>query len=155
MSNRVRHHFFWVLSFAFGVIVITLGLVYAFSPSSGTAPVPYPGVSISIIGVAISIIADYQINRGSILHLELIVLFNVLMALSFLVFNIPLWREGYYMYMEPFRIKLYGPYFGLPSVYPNLLFWVFWLSIVVNVYYISKVRRSKETGSSEQNLSVG
>ncbi len=156
MSSRVRQHFFWVLIFALGVIVITFGIEYAVDAPFGSAAPRYsglyPGVAISIVGLAISILAYQQINRGSIMQLKLIVFFDALIALSFLVFNIPLWRDGFYMYMDPFRITLYGPYFGLPTVLPNLLFWLFWLFTAVNVYYIFRVRSSKETKSNAQSL---
>jgi hypothetical protein len=69
VSKRVPHHFFWVLVFALGVVVFTIGLFSAFSTNYFSTTVTYPsmyaGIAISIIGLLITIFSYYQINYMS------------------------------------------------------------------------------------------
>jgi hypothetical protein len=74
---------------------------------------------------------------------KIAVLINSLMAIAFVAFNIPFWRTDYYSYMDPLTAKLYGPYYGLPTTLPNLFFWMFWLSTIINIYFILRLQKSK------------
>ena len=74
---------------------------------------------------------------------KLIIGFNVVSSIFFLLFNTMLWGDYASVLMTPFEVTLIQPWFEPPIVLPNLLFWLFWLSTVVNLYFIIKVQRKK------------
>ncbi len=79
-------------------------------------------------------------------QLKSVILVNVLISLSFLFFNIFLWTGSRTMSMNPLEILLRGAGmdYSFTSIYPNVLFWLFWLSTAVNLYFIIRFRRNKE-----------
>jgi len=93
-----------------------------------------------------------QITTGRVENmsrqLKLIIVANALISLIFLVFNVLLWGNYYYLYLYPFHIHVQGPWFGDPIILPNLLFWLFWLSTGVNLYFIIRLQGSKESNNN-------
>jgi len=74
------------------------------------------------------------------------VLANALISILFLLFNNVLWTESHAMSMNPFEIFMRGGGmdFTFITIYPNLLFWLFWVSTAVNLSFIVWLYRSKE-----------
>ena len=77
----------------------------------------------------------------------LIILFNVGVSSVFLFFNTVVWASYEAILITPFEKTLIQPWFTPPVVLPNFLFWLFWLSTAVNLYFIIGVQRIKETKS--------
>jgi len=69
---------------------------------------------------------------------------NILIGLSFLLFSIFLWTGYGVISMDAFQIVAHNktdPAFW--TVYPNFLFWLFWLSTALNLYFTVKLQRNK------------
>jgi hypothetical protein len=82
-------------------------------------------------------------------QLIVILLFNLVIGVLFLLFNNYLWTEASYVEMDAFYIIAHGlvdPAFW--TTHFNYIFWLFWLSTVVNLLFIIQLQRSKETTKS-------
>jgi hypothetical protein len=82
-----------------------------------------------------------------------LLLFNVVVSVFFLAFNIYLWIPSPYgMAMTPLTIELFGPWFGSGVFIPNFLFWLFWLSTAVNLYFIINIKEEKKQNPMHKTL---
>ena len=81
---------------------------------------------------------------------KLIIFVNILLSLLFVAFNFiysslatgdhhalwsPLWLTFY-------NYRVVG---DIGALYPNFAFYFFWISTIINMYFILRVQRSKET----------
>jgi len=79
-------------------------------------------------------------------QLKIVILVNVLISLLFLLLNLHLWTSFGVVEMDAFHIVAHEKMDAAFWVdYPNFLFWLFWLSTAVNLYFIVTLQRSKET----------
>ena len=137
-----------------GIILIASGIIivlltsYPFTDWDGTEIIVYPNllnnVLMSGFGVVLAVFG-FLLFYGRLTLL----LFNVVVSMFFLVFNTFLWwLSPYGMAMTPLTIELRGPWHGPGLFIPSFLFWLFWLSTAVNLYFIIKHQRRKETKSN-------
>ena len=135
-----------------GIILIASGIIDViltaeFISIDGTEilwiPNLYNDIVVSGFGVVLAVFGVLLLYD----RLTLLV-FNVVISLYFLGFNVMLWGDYASIFMYPFVIHWVPPWYGGPIVLPNFLFWLFWLSTAVNVYFIIKHQRTKETKSN-------
>ena len=137
-----------------GIILMVGGVIdvilrsYPFTLVDGTEVMVYPNLENNVLMSGFGFVLALF---GFLLFFDrlTLVLFNVVVSIFFLVFNIFLWLPSPYgMAMTPFTIELFGPWFGPGIFIPNFLFWLFWLSTGVNLCFIIKYQRRKETKSN-------
>jgi hypothetical protein len=86
--------------------------------------------------------------------LKFAVLTNAVMGVAFLAVNIVIWRYfmgyptnpyGYMSSMTPFWIIMNTWRINGEFPFPNFPFWIFWIVLAVNMYFIIELKGSKET----------
>jgi hypothetical protein len=94
----------------------------------------------------------YGVN-GMLRETKLIILVNVLISLFFLYVNLDLWMNYGAMYMDAFNIEAHDKIDGaFWTTYPNLIFWTFWLSTTVNLYFIFRLQRIKKQNQKQNQF---
>jgi hypothetical protein len=83
---------------------------------------------------------------------KLMILVNVLLGFFFVVFNLiydnmpshyALWSPLWLTFLNSMKVAQFGMDIGLQE--PNFSFYFFWAVLLVNVYFIVRLGRSKET----------
>jgi len=81
-------------------------------------------------------------------QLMLMVLFNAVICLLYLFFYVYFSTQFSYVEMHAFYLVGHEPDPGFMSIHPNYFPWLFLISTAVNLYFIIKLGKSKETHSS-------
>ncbi len=91
-------------------------------------------------------------------QLKLMILVNIILALVYVSLNLAYYfygyRVGHAVQWTPLWLRFYN-YQSLTDIgiqIPNFTFYLFWIVIAVNLYFIIKLERSKQRYCSQETL---